>query len=156
MKQKLLLFPLMLFIVISCKNEDEINPNSQLQGNWEYKLENVGNNYELDFVNTLEFKNDGTVYGEAFTTNSETDQILGYRYYFNGTYEIEDGKVIISEKETFQNVFMDTFYVPKEELIYLEEDLGTESYLIIEDFTKLQIICPPNANCLNILFEKTN
>lgn len=148
MKQQLLFTAILLLTIFSCKNDDEINPNNKLEGKWEFKMEKVGNNYELDFVNTLEFKVDGTVYGEGYTINSGTDQILGYRYYFNGKYTVEDGKVIINQKETFQNIFMDTFYSPKEDLIYLEEDMGSDSYLIKENYTKLQAICPPNANCV--------
>lgn len=156
MKQKTLLVAMILFTLFSCKNDDDINPNHSLEGKWEFKMEKVGNTNEFDLVNTLEFKANGTVYGEGYTTNTGSDRILGYRYYFNGKYKVEDGKVIINQRETFQNVMMDSFYSPKDDLIYLEEDMGSESYLIKENYKELQNICSINANCVNVLYKKTN
>ena len=156
MKQNLLVSGLLLFFAFGCSKEDDIIPTNQLEGKYEFVMEKVGNNYELDFVNTLEFKADGSVYSEGFTTKTGTDEVLGYRFYFNGKYEIEDGKVSITGKEVFQNVFMDTFYAPKNELIYLEEWLGSENYLIKEEFKELHNICPSNANCLAAVYKRLN
>ena len=156
MKSKLLLVSFLLLSVFSCNSDDDINPENKILGLYEFKLEKVGNNYELDFVNTLKFEQNGKVYGEAITVKSGTNDVLGYRYYFNGTYEIAENKVIISNREIFQNAFMDTFYAPKESLIYLEEDYGNESYLILDGFQMLQNTCPPNANCFIMNFEKIN
>ncbi|MBN3582271.1 hypothetical protein JYB64_07710 [Algoriphagus aestuarii] len=156
MKQKLLFIGLLLFFAFGCSKEDDIIPSNQLLGKYEFIMENVGNNYELDFVNTLEFKIDGSVYGEGFTIKSGTDQVLGYRFYFNGKYEIEEGNVIISEKEVFQNMYTDIFYAPKNEFIYLEEGMGSENYLIKSEFKELHSICPPYADCLQVIYKKTS
>lgn len=156
MKYKLLIASALLLSLFSCKDDQEISPMNELNGEWEFTMEKVGNDYELDFVDRLVFKPDGEVYGEGLTTNTGTDQLLGYRYYFNGKYEVADGKVIIKEREMFNNVMMDSFFSPKDELIYLEEDYGSDSYLIKGNYSELQIICPPNANCLNIIFTKNN
>ncbi|MBN7816508.1 hypothetical protein [Algoriphagus pacificus] len=156
MKPQLLLLSILLLTVFSCKSEDDINPENKILGLYEFKLEKVGNNYELDFVNTLDFKSDGTVYGEAFTTKAGTNEVLGYRYYFNGIYEIKNDKVSISDIESFHSIFMDTFYSPKSDLVNLDEGMAPEEYLIKDEFQTLQIVCPANANCFNMEFKKIN
>ena len=156
MKQNLLFTGLLLFFAFGCNKEDDIIPSNQLQGKYEFKLEKVGNNYEMDFVNTLDFKSDGTVYGEAFTTKAGTEEVLGYRYYFNGEYEIEDEKVTITSTESFHNNLMDTFFAPKRDLVYEEGGMASEEYFIKDEFQTLQIICPANVNCLNVVYKKLN
>lgn len=156
MKLKLFIAGALLLSLFSCKDDQEITPLDELQGEWKFKMEKVGNNYELDFVDRLVFKPDGRVYGEGITTNTKTDKLLGYRYYFNGKYELVEDKVIIKDREIFNNSFTDSFFSTKDDLIYQEEDYGLVSYLIKENYSELHIICPPNANCANIIYTKIN
>ena len=106
------------------------------------------------FVNRIQFNSDGTVTGEDYTTEVDSDDILGYRGYFTGTYTIVDGEVTISYDELYYMNMMDVSYIPKEDLVLWEGTYTYLEYRIAEDYSNLSLICPPNANCAGTLTYK--
>lgn len=155
MKIKLLLFLILSGLFYSCNQEHEMGPVNELVGSYEFKMEHVGNHYELDFVNTLQFRSDGTVYGEGISKISGTDQQVGYRYYFYGSYKVEDGNVHISETESFRLDDEDSFFAAKSDLVPKDGNQVWNQLLIKDHARQLQSVCSTSANCLKIIFYKT-
>lgn len=155
MKQQLLFLGIIALSCCGCNQENEIGPINELVGSYEFNMKNVGNNYELDFVDRLQFYPDGLVYGEGVASLSGTNQILGYRYYFHGSYKIEEGIVSITGSETFQTQDEASFFDSKDELVYKDGRQVWDQFSMEDNFQKLHSICPPNANCLNIIFNKS-
>ncbi|MBN3518978.1 hypothetical protein JYB62_03105 [Algoriphagus lutimaris] len=118
MNQKLLFLGMIVLSIYGCNQNNEMRPIKELVGPYEFKMEKVGKNHEIDFVDRLQFKSVGIVYGEGISNISGTNQVLGYRYYFNGSYKIEDGVVNIIETDAFQIDDEDSFFSLKDNLIY--------------------------------------
>ncbi|PZX60379.1 hypothetical protein LV84_00655 [Algoriphagus ratkowskyi] len=159
MKTKL--FPLfaLFFILFSCKDDDEISPNAKIEGKYRYSSE--GNMSWIDktfnFVDVMEFKSDGTVTGESYTTDLGSDKILGYRGYFSGTYSIVNGKVTITYQESYHMNIEDVNYLPKADLTLSSVDDYYSDFSIAEDYSALSFICPSNAFCTTLpIFNKIN
>ncbi|SFB20997.1 hypothetical protein [Algoriphagus aquimarinus] len=149
MKTKLLPLFALFFILFSCNDDDEISPNAKIEGKYRYNSE--GNMSWIDktfnFVDVMEFKSDGTVTGESYTTDLGSDTILGYRGYFSGSYTIIEGKVTITYSKSYHMGVEDVNYIPKEELIQSQEEGYTSDYVNSEDYSQLSFICPSNAYC---------
>lgn len=151
MKTNLLSLIVLIVVIFSCKDVEEPSPNARLEGTYEYKSEgNMGwGDNKFNFVNLLKFKSDGTVSGEEYTTEIGSDEILGYRGYFLGTYTITDGKVTISYDKSYSMGIADINYMAKEELTLYEGTIYRVDYSIAADYSQLSYICPPNAFCIS-------
>jgi hypothetical protein len=152
MKTRLL--PLIVFalLIFGCKDIEEPSPNTQIKGKYQYTSEgNMGwSTGEFNFVSNLVFKADGTVDGEDYTKEIGSDEILGYRGYFSGTYSIMDGKVTISYEDSYYMGIEDVNYLPKADLTLSEGNEYYSDYAIAEDYSALSYICPPNAFCTTL------
>lgn len=148
MKAKL--FPVLVLLVslFSC-NEEDLSPEAKIHGSYQSITEGSGawGIGRFDYVNTFDFKSDGTFYREDVTRNPGSDEMLGYRMYGSGTYTITDGKVKILYDEMYILNVADVNHWPKEGLRLTETDGNFEDYAILENYAKLEFICPPNADC---------
>lgn len=150
MKKKLFPFIVLAITIFSCKDVADPSPNLRIEGTYERTSEgNMGwGEAMFNFVDLLEFKSDGTVRGESYTTEIGSEEILGFREYFSGTYSVADGKVTISYNESFHMGIADINYMPKEELTLSQGTGLSNEYAIAEDYSELIYICPFNAACM--------
>jgi hypothetical protein len=74
--------------------------------------------------------------------------------YGSGTYVVVDGTVKILYDELYIMNVMDVNYWPKEGLILTETDGNYEDYSILENYKKLEYVCPPNAFCISLPYIK--
>lgn len=85
MKAKL--FPILVLLVglYSC-NEEDLSPEAQVQGKyeWIYRDNQAWSDDLFDYVNTFELRSDGTFLREDVTRNLNSDEVLGYRSYGSG------------------------------------------------------------------------
>ncbi|SFB20978.1 hypothetical protein [Algoriphagus aquimarinus] len=156
MKTRLLPLVSLFLIIFSCKDVEEPSPNSRIEGTYEFTSQgNKGwGDVKYNFVDLLEFKSNGIVSGESYTTEIGSDEILGYRGYFSGTYMISEGVLTISYDELYYMNLMDANFSPKEDLVVSEGADSSLEYRIAEDYSNLSFICPPYANCAGTLIYK--
>ncbi|SFT98036.1 hypothetical protein SAMN04489724_3131 [Algoriphagus locisalis] len=149
MKIKLLPLIALALIIFSCKDVEEPSPNSQIEGVFlsSYEGNNAWINKKFNFVDLMKFNSNGTVTGESYTTELNSDEILGYRGYFSGSYSIKEGKVIVSYGELFHLGIEDVNYLPKEDLVLSEPTDFTSEYGIEEDYSELVTICSIYSIC---------
>ncbi|MEB2786395.1 hypothetical protein [Algoriphagus persicinus] len=144
MKIKSLLTFSLVILLLSCQEDEDPNPNSRMEGRWEQTFE-VFNLYESYHI--LEFKEDGTFHGEMMARDIETNQLIGYRGIFDGSYQV-NGNILTFTEEVLLGrdlsdpaVIDDNSFVPKEELIPYS-NTSEISYRIVKDFSELNFICP--------------
>lgn len=158
MRTKLLTLITIATLFFSCKEVEDPSPNSKIEGNYKHIFEgNLGwgsENFRL--ISILKFNSDGTVNGEHFTTKLDSDEVLGYRGYFSGLYSVSKDKVTISYDESYIMGIPDIYYMPKEELIFNQNEGYSIEYYISEDYSQLSSSkgCQPNDNCATIVFVK--
>jgi len=146
MKAKLLAIFALVIVLSSCRDVEELPPNVLIEGTFQSNAE-VGAGWgtgKFNYENTLKFNSNGTVYAEGVTKDLETGEVLGYRFYYTGTFSIVDENVQIIPDEYFHMNVADIDYLPKEDLLSHQEVVYTENYNIAENFTKLTYFCPDN------------
>jgi hypothetical protein len=155
MKAKLFPVLILLISLFSC-NEEDLTPEAKLQGSYQSVTEVSGawGAGRFDYVNTFDFRSDGTFYREDVTRNPGSDEVLGHRMYGSGTYTVIDGIVKILYDELYVMNVVDVNYWPKEGLILTETDGNYEDYSILENYKKLEYVCPPNAFCISLPYIK--
>ncbi|UZD22393.1 lipocalin family protein [Algoriphagus halophytocola] len=153
MKSRLLPLIALAIFIYSCKDVVEPSPDSRIVGVYELSYEgNAGWGGDIfRFVDLMQFNSDGTVTGENYTTEVDSDEVLGYRGHFTGTFTIVEGVVTISYDEMYYMNMMDVNYIPKEDLILYEGAEYFPEYSIVEDYSELIPICSPNAICTGTL-----
>ena len=158
MKTRLLPLVALFLLIFSCKDVEEPSPNSRIEGTYEFTSEgNMGwGEDSFRFVNRIQFNSDGTVTGEDYTTEVDSDDILGYRGYFTGTYTIVDGEVTISYDKLYYMNLMDANYIPKEDLVLSEGTDFIPEYEIAEDYSKLLLLCSPYSNCTVVSYLRVD
>jgi hypothetical protein len=107
-------FLILCFALASC-NEDADKINSPIVGEWQQSY--YVDDWDKDAVNTMVFRSDGSMTwsGTIRETDSEVD--LGYQFYAEGSYKIEDGKVSVPDYEYFTTEYIASgSYVSKDEL----------------------------------------
>ena len=155
MKAKL--FPVLVLILalFSCNDED-LSPESRVQGAYEYVYQfNQGWGDELfDYVDRIELKSDGSFYKENVTKNLDSDDVLGYRGYSSGTFTVSEGIVTLHFDEVHYMTVADVNYLPKDQLTLLA-DASDMHYKVLENYSQLEFICPSNALCGTLsIFER--
>lgn len=146
MKNRFYILIALIALLSSCKNEDELSPSKAVLG--VYQQSQVDYIDGLTFFNTMELKAGNQVIFQGFFREKGESEILGYQFYFEGTYTLEDDVVVMDFENTFVLSDPDITYVPKEELPQIERDFTLdERYKVSEDYQELSYICPPNAFC---------
>ena len=149
MKVRLFSSIALIGIFFSCKDVQEPSPNNRIEGVYEFVSEgNYGwGEKKFNFVDLMEFNSDGTVTGEGYTTEIGSDEILGYRSYFSGTYSISGDIVTIDYSKSYFMGIADINYLPKEDLTLAQVTDNIGSFSILENYTELMSICPNNGAC---------
>ena len=146
MKNRVYILIALIVLLSSCKNEDELSPSKAVLG--VYQKVDVDFNDELSLFRTFELKAGNKVVFQGFFREKGESEKLGYQFYFEGTYTLEDDVLVMDYENTFVLSDPDITYVPKEELPQIERDFTLdERYKVSEDYQELTYICPPNAFC---------
>ncbi|WP_373398728.1 hypothetical protein V8V91_03250 [Algoriphagus halophilus] len=147
----------LLVISVGCNREDdEFNPGQAILGIYQKTDREISD--ELDFVRIIELKQGQKVVAQSTARKKGQSEDLGFQYYYEGTYKLEDNVVVINFTETFQLTDPDISYVSKDELTeIIREYFFEDRYSVSEDYQELTFICPPNALCMPpIPFERIN
>ncbi|WP_192348991.1 hypothetical protein [Algoriphagus sp. Y33] len=147
MKIRLLFILALLIVSFSCQENKEPDSFNKMAGRWEQIFE-VNGLYES--YHFIEFKEDGTFHMEMSARTMETGENMGFRGIADGSYQVQDNIVIMTEEVLFSRDYDDPAYVddntffPKEALIP-SENTSEISYKIESDFSELRFICPENS-----------
>ena len=113
---KYLSFLFLIFLsltFLSCNDED--NLPVQLSGVWEER--NYVDSVDFWVVNTLEFKNDSEFQFRTTVRETETGNDLGYRFYYDDTYDWDGKTFNYSPDMAFWIDYREEkFYTKKEDL----------------------------------------
>lgn len=157
MKTKLLPLLALFLIFFSCKEDEEVTPVSKIQGSYESVIKIVdASGDEFNFVDRITLNLDGTASGEYYTSKVGSNDVLGYRGYFSGTYAILDQIVTISYEEYYFLQAEGVSYLPKNELTKSEDVDQNVEYIVKKDYSELNYNCPPNAYCVAQPYFKVN
>ncbi|WP_192085967.1 lipocalin family protein [Algoriphagus sp. Y33] len=149
MKPKLLPLLAILLVFFSCNDVTEVSPNIRISGVYESTREAALGDGETkyDLVDKLIFKADGTFTGENITLSGGTDEILGYRAVYSGTYTVSEQKVAITYEDPLEINMRDIYYIPKDALTLMEGVSYSLEYAVSDSYSRLSIICPEFAKC---------
>jgi len=90
-------------LALGCSDEEVINQD--IVGAWEFTMVPSENYYEaLDgidyiFISQIIFSEDGSYHKEEFVEDSETHEIIGYLSRHEGSYTIEESRIILNYDE---------------------------------------------------------
>ncbi|MBN3582270.1 hypothetical protein JYB64_07705 [Algoriphagus aestuarii] len=146
--KKSIYFLLGLIVFFSgCKNEEDLNPSQAILGL--YQQTQVDYDEDLSFVKTIELNSENQVLYQGFFREKGESEVLGYQFYYEGTYTLDGDVVVMDFENTFQLLDPDITYVPKEDLVEVESEFYFEErYKVSDDYQELYYVCPPNALCI--------
>lgn len=119
-------------MVFSSCNEDVEKINSPIIGEWQQSY--YVDDWDKDAVTTMIYRADGTM--SYFRTIREpgSEEDLGYQFYAEGTFLIEDGKVSVPDYQYATTMYTASgSYVPKDELFDNPASFGNIPFEVIED-----------------------
>lgn len=154
LSQIILLF--ISFSFFSCEKENEELPN-QLVGTWE--IRHLVDSVDYWVVNTLEFKNDSVYQFRTTVRESETGPDLGYRFYYDDSYEWDGITLTYSpDLAAWIDYREEAFYVPKQELLagiidYFRIPTATISFMDNRTRMIFQENCPKEILSCDVPFE---
>jgi hypothetical protein len=115
MKKLYFLNFLILCLAFSSCNEDADKINSPIVGEWQRS--GFVEEWDNDAVWTMVFYADGTMIESGTIREPGSEVDLGYQYFAEGSYKIEDGKVSVPDYEYFTTEYITSgSYVSKDEL----------------------------------------
>ena len=155
MHKKLYLLIAIAFVLISCKDNDDINPEVLTQNQWRYVIEYANADQPYDIVYSIDFKSDGKVYSEVFVRDMETKNVLGFLEYYNGNYQIVENKVAVSITEHFINMG-GTMYSDREKLSLQDKENQSREYQLRNKNSELHTIMPPLASSLGLIYNRVD
>jgi hypothetical protein len=155
MKVYLFTIPILVFLLISCDESEEIDPNLRIAGKYQYTVEGnmTFSEEKFNFVNTFEFQPDGNFLAEDYTTAVGSDVKLGYRGHYSGIYVIVNGELTLFY--TYQRILdvENVNYASKDELGFRGEQFKDE-YAIEDDFKSLNYICSERVDCVGLPYKR--
>ncbi|WP_289021566.1 hypothetical protein [uncultured Salegentibacter sp.] len=156
---KRLFFILNIFLLVSCSSDDEVRTNTKdVVGVWE-KSSDISTeiypeleegNYE--FVLQYKFLDDSTFESFSFVRNSDTDNIIGYRSRFEGSFFIEKNRMNLNYNQYNSNVEASQL-VDSADLVLIDQDVdwsfnfSVNKNELLFDFDP----CGPYADCIGEL-----
>lgn len=133
-----------LFLLFSCETSEDPSANSLMSGRWEQIFEVQGLYLSHHFI---EFKEDGTFHREGTARDLETGDLIGYRGIADGSFQVNDGIVTLTEEVLLNRDYDDPAFIddnsffPKEALIP-SDDTSEVYYWVRNNFTELHFMCP--------------
>jgi hypothetical protein len=155
MKVHLLAIPILIFMLISCNESEEIDPNLRIAGKYQYTVEGnmTFSDERFNFVNTFEFQPDGTFISEDYTTAAGSDVILGLRGLYSGIYLIVNGELTLFYSYQLVINVEDLNYVSREKLGF-RGGQSKDEYAIEDDFKSFNYICSERVNCVGLPYKR--
>tara|TARA_R110002020_G_scaffold348118_2_gene561812 strand:+ start:227 stop:697 length:471 start_codon:yes stop_codon:yes gene_type:complete len=153
MNTKLLYLIAGVFLLLGCTKGEDINPEVLTQNHWEKVLQDAGPDPQNEVVYSIDFDTNGTVYYEAIYRDMETKDMLGYLEYFNGSYQIANGKIQVQIQEHYINLG-GTFYSDKDKLILMDFVNDTRQFQLRNKNSELHTIMPLYASSLGIIYDR--
>jgi len=155
MKVHLLAVPILIFMLISCNESEEIDPNLRIAGKYQYTVEGnmTFSDERFNFVNTFEFQPDGTFISEDYTTAAGSDVILGFRGLYSGIYVIVNGELTLFYSYQLVLNLEDLNYVSREKLGFRGGPFKDE-YAIEDDFKSFNYICSGRVDCVGLPYKR--
>ena len=156
MKVKLLtLFALGLFF-FSCTTEEDIDPEVLTQSQWMNVVEGTTADRPYEYVFSIEFEPNGKVYSEAFFRDLETNQLIGFREYLTGSFQIINGNIVVSILELYTIQGSDDMYLGKEELSIVDGENLSRVFVLRNKNTELHTIMPPLSSSLGMIYYRVD
>ncbi|SFB60475.1 hypothetical protein [Algoriphagus aquimarinus] len=155
MHKKLYLLIAIAFVLFSCKDNDDINPEVLTQNQWQKVIEYSDADQPYDIVYSIDFKSDGKVYSEVFVRDMATKNVLGFLEYYNGNYQIVENKVAVSITEHFINMG-GTMYSDREKLSLQDKENQSREYQLRNKNSELHTIMPPLASSLGLIYNRVD
>ncbi len=154
MKAKLLTLITFGLLLFSCNTDDEINPEVLTQNQWLNVVENTAADQPHEYVSSIKFEPDGKVYSEAFLRDIETKEIIGFREYFTGSFQITNGKIEVAIQELYTIQGSDELYLDKEELSIVDSVAFTREFQLRNKNSELHTIMPIYASSRGIVYQR--
>ncbi|WPR76925.1 hypothetical protein [Algoriphagus sp. NG3] len=156
MKSKLLLLIAYGLLLFSCNNDEEINPEVLTRNQWQNVVENTSADRPYEYVFSIEFKPNGKVYSEAFFRDLETKELIGFREYLTGSFQIISGNIMVSILELYTIQGSDDMYLDKEELSILDGENLSRVFELRNKNTELHTIMPPLSSSLGMIYYRVD
>ncbi|TXE05149.1 hypothetical protein [Algoriphagus aquimarinus] len=156
MHKKLYLLIAIAFVLFSCKDNDDINPEVLTENQWQYVIENTTADPPYEYVFSIEFEPDGKVYSEAFLRDVETKEVMGHQEYFNGNFQLINGKIEVSILELYSIQVSEGLYLDKEKLSIVEGEIQSREYQLRNKNSELHTIMPIYASSLGIIYKRVD
>ncbi|AWW30602.1 hypothetical protein DN752_10975 [Echinicola strongylocentroti] len=158
-KLSYLFFACLLVLSVSCKDDEDNNPNTVL-GTWEDSNEEENEGEDYYAVETFIFKADGTYENSVTGRDSESGEVTCYYRMSSGTYTRSGDKLIL-DGSGYAHLYHPSGCGTMEELVDYDPaepvepreitfeitNQGTELTL---DYGPCNDVCPPNAFCICI------
>jgi len=146
---RFLTFAIILFITLSCNSDDNNFSKQDLHGIWEWRI--YQEESELFYINTYEFKEDGTY--EIRTTARQWDSTvdIGYNSVNRGSYSLVENRLRLTNTEFLRTPEgSTTWYTSLENLVGSDWDREIDITISMKE-RKSELVmdfpCPPNAAC---------
>ncbi|MFC5623816.1 hypothetical protein [Algoriphagus winogradskyi] len=153
MKTNLLPLLAIVLFIISCKDNDDVNPEVLTQSHWQKVIEYKTDDQSYDIIYSIEFKSDGEVYAEVFAKDMETGSVLGFLEYYNGNYQIVENKITVSLTEHYINMG-GTMFSDKEGLSLQDQGNLSREFQLRNKNKELHTIMPLYASSLGIIYTR--
>ncbi|MEB2775926.1 hypothetical protein SYJ56_11455 [Algoriphagus sp. D3-2-R+10] len=156
MNKKLFSLIAIAFFLFSCKDDDEVNPEVLTQNQWQNVVENTSADRPYEYVFSIEFEPNGKVYSEAFFRDLETNELIGFREYLTGSFQIINGNIMVSILELYTIQGSDDMYLDKEELSIVDGENLSRVFELRNKNTELHTIMPLYASSLGIIYYRVD
>jgi len=139
----------LIFLTLSCNSDDNDFSKQDLHGIWEWRI--YQEESELFYINTYEFKKDGT-FDKRMTARKQDSNIdLGYNSLISGTYTLVGNRLRLTETDFLTTPEgSTTWYTSLENLVGSDWDREIDITVSMKE-RKSELLmdfpCPPNAFC---------
>jgi hypothetical protein len=143
-----------LAVITGCKKDSSKNNNTPIVGTWENKqiYPNASAHSQ-----TFTFNSDGSFVTSATVSDPVTNQLLGYFYKSTGKYVLTGGDLSFTNVVYYGIPNNGSSAVPENQLVVGSQTYNSPysvGFSAKKDSLSLLIHCPPNANCIGLLWYK--
>lgn len=123
---------LIICLAFTACNEGAEEINSPIVGEWQFSR--YVDDWDKDAVTTMIYKAVGTMSHFGTIREPGSDEDLGYQFYSEGAYLIEDGKVSVPDYQYATTMYIASgSYVPKDELYDNPALFGNRPFEVLEN-----------------------
>ncbi|SFU12150.1 hypothetical protein SAMN04489724_4078 [Algoriphagus locisalis] len=154
MNFKLLPLVIIVFVLISCKEDEEVNPEVLTQYHWEKAFQDLNFDPPYEVVYSIDFQIDGKVHYESYFRDLETKDILGFIEYYDGNYQVGQNKITVLITEHYTNQVSGEMYSDKDQLTLMEIVNQSREFQLRNNNSELHTIMPLYSSSLGIIYER--